>query len=202
MDSASRMSLVAALETLRSVRRDDEVIIPTMGNAREWMKLGPSHSLDLVLVPSAMGHGTSIGLGIALAQPGRRVIVCMGDGSMLMNLGSLASIVAAKATNLVVIVLDNGVYEVTGQQPTAGSSEARGGLRGVDFGTVARACGFESVHRFTSAAEWSASARHAIDATGPTFITLDVEPVVGGVAPTSPGPAQARATALRAALQS
>ena len=195
-----RISLVDALVTLRRVRRDDEVIIPTMGNAREWMKLGPSHALDLVLVPSAMGHGTSIGLGMALAQPARRVIACLGDGSLLMNLGSLASIVAAKATNLVVIVFDNGVYEVTGQQPTAGSAAARAGAPGVDFGGVARACGFSAVHRFATAAEWEASARRVLDETGPVFITLDVEPVEGGVAPTSPGPAPARARALKAAL--
>ena len=66
-----------------------------MGSAREWMALGPSHALDFILVPSAWGTATSIGLGLALAQPDRRVIVCSGDGSLLMNLGSLASIVAA-----------------------------------------------------------------------------------------------------------
>jgi sulfopyruvate decarboxylase subunit beta len=199
-ESRTRMPLVEALATLRAVRRDDEVIIPTMGNAREWMKLGPSHALDLVLVPSAMGHGSSIGLGIALAQPSRRVIACMGDGSMLMNLGSLASIVAAKATNLVIIVFDNEVYEVTGQQPTAGSAAARAGAAGVDFGAVARACGFFSVHRFACAVEWAASARVVLDEAGPVFITLDVEPIEGGVAPTSPGPAAARARALQSAL--
>jgi sulfopyruvate decarboxylase subunit beta len=195
-----RMPLLAALDTLRAVRRDDEVIIPTMGNAREWMKLGSAHALDLVLVPSAMGHGTSIGLGLALAQPKRRVVVCMGDGSLLMNLGSLASIVAAKATNLVTIVFDNGVYEVTGQQPTAGSAEGRGGKPAVDFGAIARACGFDAVHRFSDAAAWASSARTVIDAPGPSFIALDVEPVVGGVAPASPGPAASRARALMNAL--
>src|SRR5687767_14148146 len=110
---AARIPLVSARETLRGARRAHEIIIPTMGSAREWMKLGDPHPLDLVLVPSAMGHGTSIGLGLALARPAHRVIVCSGDGSLLMNLGSLASIVAAAATNLVVIVFDNGVYEVT-----------------------------------------------------------------------------------------
>jgi phosphonopyruvate decarboxylase len=199
-ESERRMPLIAALETLRAVRRDDEVIIPTMGNAREWMKLGATHPLDLVLVPSAMGHGTSIGLGLALAQPERRVIVCMGDGSLLMNLGSLASIVAAKATNLVTIVFDNGVYEVTGQQPTAGSVEGRGGKPAVDFGAIARACGFDVVHRFSDAAGWAKSAREVIDAPGPSFIALDVEPVAGGVAPTSPGPAASRARELMNAL--
>ena len=195
-----RMPLVEALTALRSVRRDDEIIIPTMGNAREWMKLGAPHALDFVLVPSAMGHGTSIGMGMALARPDRRVIVCMGDGSLLMNLGSLASIVAAAVSNLVVIVFDNGVYEVTGQQPTAGAEASRGGKPAVDFCGLARATGFGSVHRFSRADEWAASARRVLDSIGPTFIALDVEPVVGGVAPTSPGPAPARARAFMSAL--
>ena len=195
-----RMPLVEALTALRGVRRDDEILIPTMGNAREWMKLGAPHPLDFVLVPSAMGHGTSIGMGMALARPDHRVIVCMGDGSMLMNLGSLASIVAAGASNLVVIVFDNGVYEVTGQQPTAGAEASRGGSPSVDFCGLARATGFQSVHRFSDVGEWAASARQVLDSKGPTFIALDVEPVVGGVAPTSPGPAQARARAFMSAL--
>jgi thiamine pyrophosphate-dependent acetolactate synthase large subunit-like protein len=190
---AGRISLVGALETLQRVRLDHEVIITTMGSAREWMKLGRPHPLDFILVPSAMGHGTSIGLGIALARPEKRVIVCSGDGSLLMNLGSLTSTVAAKATNLVVIVFDNGVYEVTGQQPTAG--------QGADSCGIARACGFESVHRFATNAQWEAEARRVLDTTGPTFIALDVEPVVGGTAPHSPGPAPARAGALMAALR-
>ena len=196
-----RIPLVPALETLRSVRRDEEVVITTMGSAREWMKLGPPHSRDVVLVPSAMGHGTSLGLGLALARPDVRVIVCSGDGSLLMNLGSLASIVAASVPNLVVAVFDNGVYEVTGQQPTAGASEARASGRAVDFPAIAHACGFESVHRFSDPAEWASRARAVLDSVGPTFIALDIEPVVGGVAPSSPGPAPARARELMAALR-
>jgi phosphonopyruvate decarboxylase len=195
-----RLPLVAALETLRRVRRDDEIIITTMGSAREWMKFGEPHALDFILVPSSMGHGTSIGLGLALARPDHRVVVCSGDGSLLMNLGSLASIVAASVPNLVVIVFDNGVYEVTGQQPTAAAAAARAGGRSADFPGIARACGFESVHRFGDGAEWADRARDVLDAPGPSFVSLDVEPVVGGLAPHSPGPAQARARAFMAAL--
>jgi len=197
---ASTIPLVPALRVLRAERGDGDIVIPTMGSAREWMTLGDPHPLDFILVPSAMGHGTSIGLGMALARPDRRVIVCMGDGSLLMNLGSLASIVAAAVPNLVVIVFDNGVYEVTGQQPTAGASAARAGTRSADFAAIARACGFDSVHRFSDEAAWSAGARRVLDARGPTFIALDVEPVTGGTAPHSPGPAPARARAFTTAL--
>ena len=198
--SADRVGLVSSLESLRRVRRDDEVVITTMGSAREWMKLGQPHSLDIILVPSAMGHGTSIALGVALARPDVRVIVCSGDGSLLMNLGSLASIVAARPQNLVVIVFDNGVYEVTGQQPTAGASAARSGGAAVDFTAVARACGFESTHRFSDDTAWATHARGALDSRGPTFIALDVAPIAGGTAPHSPGPTVARANAFRRAL--
>jgi len=196
---SARMPLVPVLETLRRVRRDDEIVIPTMGSAREWMKLGPPHARDFILVPSAMGHGTSIGL--ALARPDLRVIVCSGDGSLLMNLGSLASIVAATVPNLVVLVFDNGVYEVTGQQPTAGAGEARTSGRPADLAAIARACGFESVHRFADASDWGARAREVLDAGGPTFVSLEVEAVAGGVAPNSPGPAPARAEQFMAALR-
>ena len=199
--TGGRIPLVPALETLRRARRDDEVVITTMGSAREWMKLGPLHPRDIILVPSAMGHATSIGLGLALARPDIRVIVCSGDGSLLMNLGSLVSIVAANVPNLVVLMFDNGVYEVTGQQPTAGAVEARPSARAADFPAMARACGFDSVHRFAGAREWASRARDVLDSPGPTFVSLDVEAVVGGVAPTSPGPAPARAKAFMAAIR-
>src|SRR5207247_2605082 len=113
----ARMDLEAALAEVRRARGAGDVVITTMAASKIWMEQSREpHPLDFVFVPSCMGHATSIGLGIALAQPKRRVIVCNGDGSMLMNLGSLVTITAADATNLVVIVLDNGVYEVTGAE--------------------------------------------------------------------------------------
>ena len=196
----SRIPLVDALRTLRAARGDDDIVITTMGSAREWMRLGDQHPLDIVLVPSAMGHGTSIGLGLALARPDKRVIVCMGDGSLLMNLGSLASIVAAGVSNLVVILFDNGVYEVTGLQPTAGASEARGGKRPADFPGIATACGFDSVYRCGRAEAWTRDVSRMLDSPGPTFIALAIEPVPDGAAPHSPGPAPERARRWMAAL--
>ena len=199
--TGTRIPLVEALESLRRARDEHEVVITTMGSAREWMTFGEPHPLDIILVPSAMGHGTSIGLGLALARPDKRVIVCSGDGSLLMNLGSLASIVAADVPNLVIIVFDNGVYEVTGQQPTAGAAAARSNARAADFCGIARSCGFDAVYRFENAASWSAGVRQALDATGPTFISLDIEPVPGGAAPHSPGPAPERARRFMSELQ-
>ena len=60
--SDARMPMREAVETLRDARGPNDIVIPSMGSAREWMALGPLHGLDFVLVPSAMGHATSVGL--------------------------------------------------------------------------------------------------------------------------------------------
>jgi len=84
---------------------------------------------------NSMGMASYIALGLALARPDLRVIVLDGDGSILMNLGSLATERTSGVTNLVHIIWDNGVYEITGGQPA-------GSPFGVDLEAVARGCGF------------------------------------------------------------
>lgn len=197
---SGRFSLGDALAVLHRTRRDDDIVITTMGPAKTWMELG-SGPRDLVLVPSAMSHATSFGLGLALAQPRRRVVVCNGDGSMLMNLGSLVSITAAAVSNLVVLVFDNGVYEVTGSQPTPGSARVRPSGGSVDFASIARACGFTSVFHFDDAAPWEREVDAVLGAPGPVFAVLDVTSVPGTPGPRSPGPAAERAARFMAALR-
>jgi sulfopyruvate decarboxylase subunit beta len=144
----------------------------------------------------------SLGLGIALAQPDRRVIVCNGDGSMLMNLGALVTITAEAPRNLTLLVFDNGVYEVTGAQATPGSAGARADGRSVDYAAIARACGFESVFEFEDADRWRAEVQNVIDAPGPTFALIRVAPMYDEpCGPRSPGPGRERAVAFAAALQ-
>src|SRR3954471_3607138 len=106
-----------ALSVIRDLRSDSDVVLTTMSAAKVWMDFGPLDPLDFVFVPSCMGHASSHALGIALAQPNRRVIVCNGDGSMLMSLGSLVTIAGEAPANLIVVIMDNGIYEVTGGQP-------------------------------------------------------------------------------------
>lgn len=85
---------------------------------------------------NSMGMAASIGLGVALARRDLRVVVLDGDGSVLMNLSSLATEITSGVTNLVHVIWDNGGWEITGGQP-AGSSF------GVDLEAVARGCGFQ-----------------------------------------------------------
>lgn len=171
-----------------------------MGTAREWMALGDVHSRDFVLVPSSMGQATSLGLGLALAQPKRNVIVCNGDGSMLMNLGSLVTMTAQCPPNLTLLLFDNGVYEITGAQPTAGNPAIRNGSGPVDFPALARAAGFKAVRELQSQEEWAESARAIIDEPGPTFAWIPVDPIPGAAGPKSPSPGAERAVRFRSAL--
>jgi sulfopyruvate decarboxylase subunit beta len=163
------MPLVPALEVLRDAR-GDAIVVTTMGSTREWVKFA-AHPLDFHYIPSAMGQGPPLALGLALAQPGREVIVVNGDGCLLMSLGSLVTITASGARNLTHVLIDNGVYEVTGGQrlPAAGR---------VDFVGMARAAGFPSAVRFDDLEAWRCGAHAALQQPGPRFIQLVVEPQV------------------------
>ena len=193
------MALVEAIGVVHRARREEDVVISAMGAAREWMELG-TRPLDWIFVPSSMGQATALGLGLALARPDRRIIVLNGDGGMLMNLGSLVTISACAPANLVILLFDNGVYEVTGAQPTPSAPGARADDAHIDFAAVARASGFTSVFRFDSVGDWSAGVEAVLAAEGPTFAVLDVAPVPGARGPRSPGPAPARARAFMQAL--
>jgi sulfopyruvate decarboxylase subunit beta len=193
-----RMSLVESLTVLHQIRRE-EIVVTTMAAAREWQKLG-KHPLDFVLVPSSMGQATSLGLGIALAQPERKVIVCNGDGSLLMNLGSLVTITAQAPANLVVVLFDNGVYEITGAQPTLAAPPLRHDAATVDFAALARACGFRRVSAYGDVAEWRQHVAEVVSGPGPAFVHLLVEPVHTDELLRPPGPSPERARAFREQL--
>lgn len=195
------MELTGAVRVLREARAKGDVVITSMGSARDWMAMGPLEALDFVLVPSSMGQAPALALGLALSQPRRRVIACNGDGSMLMNLGALATIGAEAPRNLVLIVFDNGVYEVTGGQPTPGSASAHADGRGVDFAAMARACGIATVFRYSDLEQWRSGVGEALGAPGPVVIVLDVATVAGVPGPRSPGPTGERARRFMAALR-
>jgi len=160
--------------------RTNEVVITTMSAARPWGRLS-GHALDFASVDSAMGHGADLALGIALARPERRVICLNGDGSMLMTLGTLATAVGARATNLIFVVCDNGRFETTGNQPIAGAGR-------VDYAACARATGFPSVHRFDDARAYAEALPDILRTSGPTLVHAALKP--GQEGPIIRGPAE------------
>src|SRR5438128_9849246 len=96
--------------------RGNAICVPTMTTSPAWRTLAPD-DLSVTCV-GFMGGASSLGLGLALARPDRRVIVFDGDGSLLMQLGSLATIAAAQARNLTNLAFKNGVYHHSGAQRT------------------------------------------------------------------------------------
>ncbi|MDA1017198.1 MAG: thiamine pyrophosphate-dependent enzyme [Planctomycetota bacterium] len=194
-NGASGMRLADALEVVRGIR-GDAVIVTAMRAALEWAKFEP-HPRDLIYIPSSMGQASSIGLGIALAQPDVRVIVFNGDGSTLMNLGSLVTITSKAPANLTVVVTDNGVYDITGCQTTAGSANARANGQAIDYVQLAQACGFDNGTRCEHIDEWRDSAARLLFAAGPVFVSLKVRPQPESEGSRSPGPGPERIRRLR-----
>jgi len=170
------MTLGEALEVL-AAHRGQRIVITTMSPITPWHELSDT-PLDFAYIPSAMGQAPALGLGLALAQPERGVIVVNGDGCMLMNLGSLVTI-AHHPANLYLLIIDNGHYEVTGGQPTAGAGHT-------DFAGLARAAGIRRVHSFDNVQTWRAGAAEALSGNGPVVIWLKVEAKMGQKTPSPP----------------
>ena len=191
--------LIDALEVIHQYRQD-AVVITTMGAAREWQKLEP-HPKDLVYMPSSMGQGPPLGLGIALSKPDQRVIVVNGDGCLLMNLGCLVTITAQAPTNFTLIVVDNGVYEVTGGQATVGDKSKRAGDDPVNFADLARAAGFTEVYEFDDAESFRFE-QETLHEKGPVCIVLKTTHQTEDISARSPGPPAERILALHKVLNS
>lgn len=190
----SRMPVRDALNVLVDVRDDSTLVVTNQGSARLWPRLA-DHPLDFHYNPSTMGGAVPFGLGLALALPSHQVMVVSGDGALVMNLGALITVAAANATNLTVVVLDNGIYEVTGGQKTAA------GLARVDYAKLAQSVGFGSVFHFDDAAIWRAEAKSALDSLGPRFVTLDVDPALPSDLTTSLAPISERLSQFTAAAR-
>ena len=150
-------------------QRTDEIVVTTMGITVPWGKIS-THPLDYASVGSAMGHAADFALGIALAKPDKKVIVLNGDGSMLMCLGTLATITALNTPppNYLLFVCDNGTYEVTGNQPVPD------GNVGFSWTTIAKGVGFERVYEFDNSDALEAELPKIWNETGPIFVNLKI----------------------------
>jgi sulfopyruvate decarboxylase subunit beta len=165
---ASGMPVVAALQVLINVRTAEQIVVTNQASARIWPKLS-QHPLDFHYNPSTMGGAIPLALGLALAQPHREVLVVSGDGSLLMSLGALVTVAGTAARNLSIIVLENGVYEVTGGQKTPSITAA------VDLAAMAQAAGIASVAHFCDLSDWQIRAREVLRLPGPRFVCLQVQ---------------------------
>lgn len=154
-----------ALEALAS-HYPEGIVVPVFQAAFDWMAIRP-HPLNY-LCTGAMGQGSSHGLGLALGCPSQQVVVLDGDGSLLMNLGTLVTIAATAPRNLWHFVCHNGLYEVNGEYPIPGGRE-------IDFCAMARAAGIPRTYRFDNIDEFRVRLSEVLGGQGPVFVNLAIE---------------------------
>lgn len=147
--------------------RGSEIVVAVYKAAQEWIHISPSE-LNYTFT-GAMGQGSSHALGLALGLPDRRVIVLDGDGSLLMNLGSLVTIGNAAPKNLIHCVCENGTYETNGAVPIPGIGRIR-------FGGFASAAGYPRTYEFANLEDWDREVGRILHEDGPVFVDLKVEP--------------------------
>lgn len=147
-------------------QRGDALIMPGLGAPTWDCAAVDDHPLTFYSW-GGMGGCAMMGLGLALAQPRRRVLVITGDGELLMGLGSLATIGVEKPRNLAVIVIDNEHYGETGMQPT----HTR---HGVDIPAMARAAGFRSAGTVYTAQQLKTWIPRFYRQPGPVFCSIKV----------------------------
>ncbi len=169
------MKRVEVLRALVAELKDEDIVISCYSPTCHELFSVKDRDLNFY-VRDSMGMPTSLGLGLALALPSRRVVVLEGDGGLLMNLGSLATIAGQKPSNLSVVVLDNECYENTGGQPTATAGPT-------DFEKVARGAGFSRAETVRTTPRFVKAFRAA--SRGPAIIISKIEKGKADVPPIS-----------------
>lgn len=163
-----RLDFLSALADART----DEIVVMTMTSTLQW-PLVSQHDLDFDFLAFGMGHASGFGLGLALARPERRTIVLKGDGGLLMSLGSLVTLAEHGPENLIVFLLENSAYEMTGGQRLPSR---------VDFAGLARASGIHgagpnetgSVETWRTLDEVAEGLPNVLTSPGPHFIVVPV----------------------------
>ena len=156
-------------EALKSLARHypDGIVVAVYQSAFDWLKIRP-HDLNY-LCTGAMGQASSHGLGLALGAPREKVVVLDGDGSLLMNLGSLVTVANMAPKNFVHFVSQNNMYEVNGKYPIPGADKIR-------FDQMALGAGYRHAFSFEDINEFDARIEEILHLQGPVFVCMHIEP--------------------------
>jgi len=158
------MHRIDALRIIVRIRGDDLVICNIGDPSRELYSVRDANNQFYML--GSMGMASSIGLGIALVQPDKHVLAIDGDGAVLMNLGTLATIADQRPDNYLLAIIDNGVYGSTGGQPTCAA-------RSADLASIARGAGMDDVRVVSSEVELES----ALGSMGSGVVVIKVDKV-------------------------
>lgn len=164
------MNLLNRRDALREILRErgNLIVVAGLGSPAYDVAASGDEPLDFPLW-GGMGGAAMVGLGLALAQPERHVLVVTGDGEMLMGLGSLATIAAQRPRNLRIVVMDNEQFGETGQQRTHTAM-------GADLARVASGCGIEQVRTLRDASELQALRREIHSLEDILFAVVKIAP--------------------------
>jgi thiamine pyrophosphate-dependent acetolactate synthase large subunit-like protein len=148
-----------------------DAIVSAAGTAgRHWMDVSTNEKRDISL-GGAMGQTTSAAFGLALGLPDEKVVLFDAEGSLLMNLGAIASIAGKKPANFYHFLLDNECYATTGGQPVPNSQE-------IDYAMMAKGAGYAAAYNFDDLEEFSTSVGEIMQQEGPVFVAIKIEPDV------------------------
>jgi thiamine pyrophosphate-dependent acetolactate synthase large subunit-like protein len=146
--------------------KNEEAVVGGIGNTN-FDLWAAGHRPQNFYMLGSMGLAFPIALGVALAQPKRRVIGLEGDGSLLMQLGCLSTIATLAPKNLTMVVMDNGIYQITGSQPTPAAS--------ADLVAIAIASGLSNSSWAADEEDFERLIEHSLVSDGPTLIGVRID---------------------------
>jgi thiamine pyrophosphate-dependent acetolactate synthase large subunit-like protein len=146
--------------------REDAIIVPGRGG-RYWTDLTTRPNLDVPLGDPAMGGHAGFALGLALAQPQKKVMLFDSEGDILMSLGMLVTIAEQQPTNLYHFLIDNGCYATTGGQPVPNAEN-------IAYDVIARGAGYPRAFAFDEVDQFSKKLPEILNAPGPVLVALKV----------------------------
>jgi thiamine pyrophosphate-dependent acetolactate synthase large subunit-like protein len=153
--------------------KDEEAVVGGIGNTN-FDLWAAGHRPQNFYMLGSMGLAFPIALGVALAQPKRRIFALEGDGSLLMQMGCLTTIATQAPKNLTMVVMDNGIYQITGAQPTPAKAVS-------DIVAIAIGCGLTNSAWAADEEDFERLIDQSLTASGPTLIAarIDDKPGVG-----------------------
>jgi thiamine pyrophosphate-dependent acetolactate synthase large subunit-like protein len=153
--------------------RGDALVVSGRAN-RHWDKISTNKNRDLSLGDPAMGGHASFALGLALAQPNKRVVLFDSEGDLQMSLGVLSMVAEQKPKNFYHFVLDNECYATTGGQPVPNA-------KSIAYDVIAKGCGYSSAYAYTNLESFSVNVARIMSESGPVFVAMKIVPEVENV---------------------
>jgi thiamine pyrophosphate-dependent acetolactate synthase large subunit-like protein len=166
-DQAAVMNRSVLTRLLAGRLKSEEAVIGGIGNSNFDLWASGQRPQNFYMLGS-MGLATPIALGVAIAQPQRKVFALDGDGSILMQLGALGTVAAEASKNLAIIIWDNGIYQITGSQKTLTSS-------GTDLVAMAKGAGIAQSYWASDEAHFESLIARTLVEDGPWFIAARID---------------------------